>query len=184
MQNVTNDNFGLLIAYVIPGLIVVWGISYLSPTVAGWLGTVPANAPTVGGFLYVTIASVAAGMLVSALRWLVIDTIHHRTGLPPPTWDFGRLRDQMSPFLTFVEHNYRYYQFYSGTLLSLVFVYGVRRAVLPTTATGLLADTMILILLGALCFVGSRDALRRYYERVNQLQGSGPAMRAGAIGRQ
>jgi hypothetical protein len=183
MQSVTNDNFGLLIAYAIPGLIVIAGVGYLSPTVAGWLGAVPANAPTVGGFLYVTVASIAAGMFVSAVRWLVIDTIHHRTGLPPPAWDFGQLREQMSPFLTFVEHNYRYYQFYSGTLVSLVFVYAVRRVVLPTTATGLLADTMILLLLGALCFVGSRDALRRYYERVNQLQRSGPPVRAGATRR-
>src|SRR6266511_2637234 len=98
MQSVTNDNFGLLIAYMIPGLIVVWGVGYVSPTVANWLGAAPPDAPTVGGFLYITIASVAAGLIVSAVRWLLIDTLHHWTGIRPPDWDFARLSSQMTPF--------------------------------------------------------------------------------------
>ena len=169
MQSVSNDNFGLLIAYLIPGLVVVWGVSYFSATVAGWLGAVREGQPTVGGFLYVTIASIAAGMLVSAARWLILDTLHHHTGIQAPNWDFGLLRDQMSPFLTAVEHNYRYYQFYSGMLVSLVFVYGVRRATLPLNAATIVGDTAALIAVGSLCFVSSRNSLQRYYSRINQL---------------
>jgi len=173
MQSVSNDNFGLLIAYVIPGLLIVGSIGYLSPTVAGWLGAAPGSAPTVSGFLYVTVASVAAGMLVSALRWLVFDRLHHRTGITPPDWDFGGLRDYAPMFLTVVEHQYRYYQFYSGVLLALPFLYLVRRLVVSATVIQTGLETAIVLAVMALCAISSRDTLRKYYARMAQLQRGG-----------
>ena len=110
MRDVTNQNFGLLIAYVLPGVTALWGASYLSPTVRVWLGSAPADAPTVGGFLYLTIAAVAAGLIASTVRWAVVDTLHHVTGIPRPTWDFSRLQSNISAFNLIVEHQYRYYQ--------------------------------------------------------------------------
>jgi len=70
----SNDNFGPLIAYLVPGTIVLLGLSQFSPAVRVWFAATPADAPTVGGFLYLTLASLAAGMTVSALRWALVDT--------------------------------------------------------------------------------------------------------------
>lgn len=66
MREVTGQNFGLLIAYILPGFIVLWGLSHFSTTIAGWLGAT-ADGPTVGGFLYVTLASVGAGLAVGSV---------------------------------------------------------------------------------------------------------------------
>ena len=42
MKPVTTDNFGLLIAYLLPGFVALWG---LRPFVTGWpRGTVRASA--------------------------------------------------------------------------------------------------------------------------------------------
>ncbi|MEZ6146946.1 MAG: hypothetical protein R3B91_16325 [Planctomycetaceae bacterium] len=65
----------------------MWGGSHHSQTLQGWLGQSSGELPTVGGFLYVTLGSIAyAGMMASTLRWLLIDTLHHWTGLRQPRW--------------------------------------------------------------------------------------------------
>ncbi|MFW6114310.1 MAG: hypothetical protein ACOC7K_01065 [bacterium] len=75
---------------------------------------------TVGGFLYVTMASMAAGMLVSALRWLVIDTIHHRSGVAPPELDFSTFENKHAAFAILAENHYRYAQHYGNLLVALL----------------------------------------------------------------
>ena len=91
VKEMSVSNFGLLIAFVVPGLTAVSGASYFSDTLQLWLHGSPTHAPTVGGFLYVTIVAVAAGVTVSAVRWAFVDTLHHHTGIPKPDWDFSRL---------------------------------------------------------------------------------------------
>ena len=170
MQTVTSSNFGLLIAYILPGFTVLWGLSRFSDTLSHWLGVVPTESPTIGGFLYVTLASVAAGLTVSTIRWLVIDTLHHRTGVTPPNWDLTRLEDRIGSFRTFIEHHYRYYQAYGNLLVALVIVLGVRWGSgveqQPWTGITILALTVLF-------YLGSRDALKKYYLRVELALQSG-----------
>jgi hypothetical protein len=60
-------------------------------------------------------------MGASAVRWATIDTIHHRTGLPPPVLDFSRLQANLDAFQLAVEHNYRHYQFYANMIVGSLF---------------------------------------------------------------
>lgn len=80
MGEVTSRNFGLLIAYLLPGFTVLCIARPFFEAVEAWFGETGESA-TVGGFLLLTLASVAVGLTVSTLRWLAIDTIHHHTGL-------------------------------------------------------------------------------------------------------
>src|SRR5688500_13556261 len=86
----------------------------------------PLTAPSVGGFLYVTLASTAAGLLVSAVRWSVVDRLYHRTGISEPHWEFAQLSDRLPAFLAVVDNHYRYYQFYANMLVALTFTYIAR----------------------------------------------------------
>ena len=81
-ENSVHD-FGLLISYLVPGAVVLLGLRPFSPTLQGWFATASVDTPTIGGFLYLTVASLAAGMTVSAVRWAAVDTLHAHTGLPP-----------------------------------------------------------------------------------------------------
>ena len=163
MKELSSKNFGLLIAYLLPGFVALLGVSYFSATVRGLLTITEATtAPTVGGFLYLTLASVAAGLTASTVRWAVIDTLHHRTGIRPPGWDFGRLQEHVEAYIILVENHYRFFQFYANMLMSLVFTWACRRAALsPPLGWFDLAFGLLVVIL----FAGSRDALAKYYTR-------------------
>lgn len=167
------NNFGLLIAYMLPGFALLWGLRPLVPDIDLLLGSPVGVAPTVGGFLYATLAAVGAGMVVSTVRWMAIDTLHHATGLRPPAWDFARLRESPAAFELIVDHYFRYYQFGANSCVSLALVFAARRwAANAPTATLSLTDLGLLALIAVL-FVGSRDSLRRYYTRGGALLGAG-----------
>lgn len=168
MGEVTTKNFGLLIAYVLPGFLALWAISPYSPTIQTWLGTSVADAPTVGGFLYVTLGSVAAGLTVSALRWLILDALHHRTGLTKPRWDFSRLSAKLNAFDVLNEQHYRYYQFYGNTLVALCMAAVVRGWLVVRSGADAF-QLLLLVVTALLLFAGSRDTLGKYYRRITEL---------------
>ncbi|MCA9086604.1 MAG: hypothetical protein KDA81_21250 [Planctomycetaceae bacterium] len=165
MKDVTTSNFGLLIAFVLPGFVLLWGIAPYSRTVTDWLAHTNSEAPTVGGFLYVTLASVGLGQLVSTLRWLLIDSLHHHMGISPPTANFGSLRDAVGAFDRLIEIHYRYYQWHANGLVAVTMA-----AVLHWFARGVrLREVLLLIAVDVLLYVGSRDTLAKYYRRVDEL---------------
>ncbi len=172
MKEVSSSNFGLLIGFLLPGFAVLWGVSYFSETVAHWLAG-SGTTPTVGGFMYVTLASVGAGVTVSTVRWLVIDTIHRWTGIRQPRWNFARLQDNVGAYNVLNDIHYKFYLFHANGLIALMFVYVARRLHhgIFTAPIGWL--DLGFMVLSLVLFVGSRDMLRKYFARVSQLLGDG-----------
>ncbi len=168
----SQKNFGLLIAYVLPGFVTLWGVSCFSDTVRSWITSSQTGAPTVAGFLYVTLASVATGLIASTVRWAVVDSFHHITGLKPPAWEFAKLEERLGGFLVLVEAHYRYYQFYANMFVAVAFTYAVKllsngRSLCSVGWSDLGFAVIQLILLA-----GSRDTLRKYYSRMERLLGT------------
>lgn len=165
-------NFGLLIAFILPGFVSLAGASYYSPTIAGWMTVPPQADPSVGGFLYVALGSLAAGMVASAFRWLIIDSVHHRRGLVPPKLDFSRLQQNLAAYELAVEHNYRHYQFYANMIPASLFyslasqIHGGLWSLLSLAA---------LTVLEFVLWVTSRDCLQRFYQRTSQLLVTSPS---------
>lgn len=165
VQTVSTHNFGYLISYVLPGFVGLWGISYHSPTLRLWLGVPPGDAVKVGGFLYVTILSIGLGLCLSTFRWLVLDTIHARTGLPRPQLDFARLREATSGYSLMTAYYYEYYKAHGNGLMAVLLA-----AALRWTALGVrFGEAMAVACLAALLFLGSRDTLRKFYTAVEGL---------------
>src|SRR4051812_42985919 len=98
LEQLSNRNFGLVIAYVLPGGVCLFGLSVFSGTVQGWLAAAPAQGPTVGGFLYLTLAALGAGLTASAARWIFVDSLLHATGLTRPAFDDSKLPDRLEAF--------------------------------------------------------------------------------------
>lgn len=157
-----------------PGFLALVLIGQYSAAIHAWLASQPPSGPTVGGFLYTTLASLALGLTLSTIRWLVLDRLHYRTGIRRPAWNFSRLEQHVTAFQLAVDYHYRYYQFYGNTLMVLVV-----SVFLPHPIPGLLPGPtnvcrLVLATLAMLFFVASRDALRNYHDRAIALQGKGP----------
>lgn len=100
--------------------------------------------------------------LMSTLRWLILDTIHHHTGVESPNWNFGALQVNFNAFEGAVENHYRYYQFYGNTLLAMLAAVASHWL---WAERGLGYVDLVIALLMPLYFLGSRDALKKYYAR-------------------
>ena len=160
-----NDRqFGLLIAYVIPGFLVVNGMSFHLPVIAGWLG--PTHQPSLGGVLYITLSSVGCGLVVSALRWLVVDTFFHRTGVEQARWGLSELRENLQAFEVFVLYTYRYYQFYANCAVAVFIWFALR---MLHTHEFNAESTAFLLGIESVLLAGARDTLGKYYRRTNEI---------------
>ncbi|MCA9234312.1 MAG: hypothetical protein KDA44_02520 [Planctomycetales bacterium] len=163
-------DLGIIITCVLPGCIVLWGIGQLFPPLAdAWISVNSLRSATVGSFFYIILASIGAGMTIGCARWLVIDTLHHWTGLRPPRWDFAKLAERTEAFHLLIEIHYKYYLFYANSLTAALFAYVAWRSRHSLSAEPIgWADAGSL----AICLMfaaGSRDTLRRYYRRAGEL---------------
>ena len=167
---IRSGDFGLLIAYLAPGYVALWCSRPLSPTLAGWVSSDTSEA-SVGDFLFATVAAVVAGLMASTVRWAILDQVHHLTGVRQPQLDFSRLFDRVDAFSRLVEDQYRYYQFYGNTLVTLLWGYGVHLYLAWFGAASLDGREVLLLPAAVLLFAGSRNTLRTYYCRIEQLLG-------------
>jgi hypothetical protein len=166
------NNFGIVIAYVLPGFTALQGFplfSYQGWGTTAW-GTAPWGAPasdpnaTLTFFLSGTVMALAAGLTVSTARWLIVDRIHHWTGIARPTRDFARLEKNVAAYEFLGLIHYRYYKFYANMVVALIWAYATREYVLGWK--GLVCLPLIILF-----FLASRDSLRKYYERTGSLLG-------------
>jgi hypothetical protein len=171
VKEVSGRNFGLLIAYVLPGFAAVLAAGRYLPRAQALVLSFGPEAPTVGGFLHVTLASVGVGLTLSTIRWLLVDTLHHLTGVQRPPWDDSKLQERLDAFESLVDNHYRYYQYYANTLTAgLLFL--LCRLVEVSGCLGALAWTdWSIVGLIAMYWAGSRDTLKRYYTRASFLLG-------------
>jgi len=172
VKQLTSDNFGLLIAYLLPGFVALHGAMPFAPGISAWLATTPSAQPTVGGFLYVTLGSTAACLIVSAVRWATIDQLHHHTGVPEPRWDFQKFGLSQPAFDSLVQDHYRYYQYYANMLVAILFLFVTGQLTGGMwLARGAVADFGFAVV-GCVLFLGSRDTLRKYYARASAVLGT------------
>jgi hypothetical protein len=167
-MDILNRQFGLIIAYLLPGFIALAGIAPLVPTVAGWLRA--GQTANLGAPIYALLAATAAGMIVSCFRWLIVDRIHLLAGVPGPVFNAQALEEQPGAFNYLVESHYRYYQFYANTLVALTWTYSICRILHPSPLLGIGTDVGMFFVAVAL-FAGSRDSLSKYRVRSKQLVG-------------
>jgi len=163
MKEIGNSNIGLVMAYVLPGFMAL----------VGWLSTPPGRPgglPTVGGFMFVTLASIGLGLAVSATRFVFLDPIYGLLGLRRPVWDDRRLQANLDAYHTLIAIHYNYYRFYANTIVAILFAYAVRRVSLAGSG---FPDWTEPTVLGLVLIFGvtAYDNLRNYYRRADRLLG-------------
>jgi hypothetical protein len=166
MKDISDKNFGPLIAFCLPGFILLLALSRSFPEVKEWLEiSASKDGASIGGFLYATLASLSLGLLLSGIRWATVDQFLEQEYLlgtgPLPTIDFTELnkKDTFAAFSGIVENHYRYYQYYSNSLVAvelggLAYLWKVGK---PSGSQWALAAILLIIL-----FAASRDCFRKF----------------------
>jgi hypothetical protein len=161
-------NFSLIIAFILPGFLFLFGTVFLVTYSSADFVSQLRPIRQIGGFMFFLLAATSCGMILSAIRWAVLDTLHCITGLKSPALDFGKLEGKSSSFMLIVENNYRYYLFYGNSLIALLGLFMVAWLEEVPLAQRWLP---MLFSLMAVLFLASRDSLRRFYSRTSQIIG-------------
>lgn len=107
-------------------------------------------------------------MTVTAIRWACVDLIHAATGLRAPDLDFSRLPGKVDAYNLLIEIHYRHYQFYSNMFVATAITWICHRISSQPPCQITWIDPGFL-LVEAIFFLTSRDTLRRYFHRTEQL---------------
>lgn len=162
MRDVTRANFGILIAYILPGLVTLRGLSWMSPDSTLWLSDAIISQATVGGFLYVTLAALAAGLSVSTLRWAVVDQLIHRLVIREPERDFSRLHEKLAAYDYLVTSHYQFYQFYGNSLIAIALA-GIGYHIHYDRHSWAISLAVVFLLV--LFWSAACDTLKKYYQQ-------------------
>ena len=155
--------FTPVIAFVLPGLIGLYGLSFYLPVIRVWFGTAAEKDTTVGGFFFVLLASLATGLVLSGLRCLVLD----RCMPSRPAFDYSkRGPENVERALSDIRaQHYAYYQFYANTLCALAMAFvGWQTATRPRW-TIFWETVLALVGVGAVLLWSARDCIKKYDEK-------------------
>lgn len=121
MKDVTTTSFGLVIAYVLPGLVGLYSLTFWSGTLKSISQTFYTAQSNLGLSLMVLAASVVVGLQVNAARFLLYERLLCRT--QRITADIFKIvlaeQARVSGFTTILEENFRYHQFFGSMTLLL-----------------------------------------------------------------
>lgn len=126
VKDLTITSFGLIIAYLLPGLVGLYGLSYWFPSLKSTFSTFLTAESNIGLFLIVLMASLVVGMLAHGIRWLVFEEIAGtRSKYRVDSSLYANLSGEriLSAFQTIVDEWYRYHQWWGGFSVVAPIVY-------------------------------------------------------------
>ncbi len=121
MKDVTTTSFGLIIAYLLPGMVGLYSLTSWSPELRRIFGTFLTAESNIGLFFLVVLAALVVGLLVNSFRWLLYERWICRVSRLNPV-EFGNLgvEGRLAAYRVAIDENFRYSQF-SGSM-SVVFL--------------------------------------------------------------
>ena len=163
IRDVTSTTFGLIIAYLLPGLTAFYSLSFFSVRIRSWFDKIFAGSASGGLILFMIFGAIVIGLQLSAVRWLIFEELFCRdcrfdaTALSGIS-DAGRF----AAYRLFIDEQLRYHQFWGAmSVAQPVLFYGW-----IMTQQGHTILTCLSILLATLCegmtIIAAITALKRY----------------------
>jgi len=124
VKDVTTTSFGLIIAYVLPGLVGLYSLTFWSGRLKDISQKFYAAQSDLGLSLMILAAAVVIGLQVNVLRFLIYERILCRTKRIDAE-SFKKLitSQSLTAFTTVVEENFRYHQFFGSMTLLMPVLY-------------------------------------------------------------
>ena len=173
------QQFGLVVAYLLPGFIGLAGVVPLVPAVGQWLQPVAQGDLGFGPPIYALLSAITVGMIVSCFRWLIVDHVLEWTGVPKVVRGYENMPEKLDTVDYIIAMHYRYYQFYANTLVATIWAYLLNRFMESLPLLGPGTDLGVLILCAGL-LAGSRDTLTKYRQKMAVILS--PVAEKGSLG--
>jgi hypothetical protein len=118
MKDITTTSFGLIIAYLLPGFVGLYSLTFWFNSIKEVARTFYAAQSDLGLALVLLGAALVIGLQINALRFLLFERLLCRTLRIDPA-NFSRLMEapRLTAFTTVIEENFRYHQFFGGITL-------------------------------------------------------------------
>jgi hypothetical protein len=120
VKDLTVTSFGLVIAYLLPGLVGLYGLSFWSKKLSQMFSTFLTSESNIGLFLIVVLASLAIGLLANGLRWVAFEMLFfkkHRTQSSFHKTLAGERK--LAAYRVVIDETYRYHQWWGGIAFTI-----------------------------------------------------------------
>ncbi|NUK70678.1 hypothetical protein HRW23_18460 [Streptomyces lunaelactis] len=163
-KDFTLSTFGLLIAFFLPGLVALYGLSFWVTSIEKIFATFRTAQSNVGLFLLVLMASVIISLIITPFRALLYEELICRSGRPTAS-DYKKLTEEKNfdIFRSLVDETYRFHQFWGNVSFAAIPLivhvarqYGVVLLFLPLIVEGVVIWAAI-------------ESYRRYRDRSKEL---------------
>lgn len=175
-QDQLGKSFGLVIAFLVPGMIGLYAGSLHVPMLQDWFAAAGRAQTTVGGFLFITIASSGAGAFLSGVRWYFLEGKIKRAVDVSTEHDIVNRRETQTELVYqhMRQQHYDFYLFYSNTLVALVVLWvSWLFSQLPSLTAWTLSwetakpivGTLLGVAVGWVLYESAKDAYSRYQKK-------------------
>ncbi len=183
MKDISSTTFGYVIAFLLPGLVSLYGLAFFSSRVEKILQPATTTDATIGPSFLLLLAALAAGLFQSAIRCFVFEKWVCRNRKLDPGM-FARLAaaDRLASFKAVVDEHYRYHQFYGGCFLALIVVFTgwLWNTYRTLNWRYLLLAVVVFVAFEILVYFTSTDAYCKYVDRGNTIVRGLPEVQKGA----
>jgi hypothetical protein len=167
-------NFGLIIAFFLPGVIATYSLRYISNQIDQLLQTIEKGQSFVGPAAMLVMGALVAGLIISSVRVVVFDPLIHLTGVPKPKVDYKKLdsAEKRAAYNELVDNIYRYYQFYGNVFLGLLLLACLRYVMAGAPILGSAKSfSFFVISIGAIAtlFLAARQSMLQLHLAINDL---------------
>jgi hypothetical protein len=115
--------FAVTIAFVLPGMIALFGIATGNATVENWFKGAQ-NGPTMVGFLFVLFAALALNVVITATRWYIFEGLHLKLLRcpwvdPAPNFSQAKRKEFGDEYAALTRDHYYHYLAYANTAVAI-----------------------------------------------------------------
>ena len=167
MKDLTSTSFGYIIAFLLPGLLGLYALTYWFSPAGQIISPVLKADTTVGPSVILLLIALAVGLCVSALRFFLFEKLLCRNHKFPPDM-FSKLaaEGRLASFKSVVDEHYRYHQFYGGCAVAILILYtGWLRHAIDDIDLRFVLVSVAFGLFELLLIVTGKDAFVRYVQR-------------------
>lgn len=113
-------SFGLVIAYILPGMAGLFGLTFWFPGLRHSFVAFEKSASNVGIFLLVLMLALMVGLILNSVRWAIFEAWHHDRLKTEELANLMLDRQKVAAYRARLEEDFRYHQFNGNTALALL----------------------------------------------------------------